>query len=138
MHQILATALPLDYIDNIVARFWLKPSVGIALSRQLLGAEKHGGIVYRSRLGVSEGLAGPHEFGYFWSKWFRLDETRTHHLDDDERATIDLEGLKRALHDELLAMAPYGFLFKNMPCGFQARDLAAIHPKSLFIHIRRD
>jgi LPS sulfotransferase NodH len=138
LHQLLATALPLDYVDNIVARFWLKPSLGIALSRQLLGHDRHREIVYRSRLGVSEGLAGPHEFGYFWSKWFRFDDARTHHLDDMERARVDLDGLKRTLDGELLSMAPSGFLFKNMPCGFQARDLAAIHPKSLFVHVRRD
>lgn len=137
LHQILATALPLDYIDNIIARFWLRPSIGIALSRQLL-EDRHSNIVYRSRLGVSEGLAGPHEFGYFWSNWFKFDKARTHHLDDKERAAVNLDGLRKTLHNELLALAPHGFLFKNMPCGFQARDLAEIHPSSLFVHVRRD
>lgn len=136
-HQVLAAALPLDYVDNIVARFWLRPSVGINLSRILLGEERHKQIVYRSRLGVSEGVAGPHEFGYFWNHWFRYDLARTHHLAQDELARIDTLGLKNVLEDELLTNAREGFLFKNLACGFQAPLLARLHSNSLFIHIVR-
>ena len=138
LHQVLARLLPVDYVDNVVARFWRRPAIGLHLSRILLGADRYKFIAFRSTLGVSEGLAGPHEFGYFWEHYFRYRETRTHHLDEAELARVDLAGLQAALRNEVLANASNGFLFKNLTSGFQASTLARLHPRSLFVHIVRD
>jgi hypothetical protein len=96
-------------------------------------------IVYRSRLGVSEGLAGPHEFGYFWTHWMRYYDAMSHHLSEEESSNVDVAGLSRVLHEEILGGQGWqGFLFKNLACGFQARMLSGVHPNSLFIHLQRD
>jgi LPS sulfotransferase NodH len=138
-HQLLAACLPVGYVDNIAARFWRAPAVGLNLSRILLGEDRHKLIVYRSRLGVSEGLAGPHEFGYFWTHWMRYNDAISHHLSENEILNVDTAGLSRVLHEEILGdEGQQGFLFKNLACGFQARMLSDVHPNSLFIHLQRD
>lgn len=138
-HQLLATCLPVGYVDNIVARFWRAPAVGLNLSRILLGGERHKMIVYRSRLGVSEGLAGPHEFGYFWTHWMHYNAAMSHRLSEEESSNVDVAGLSRVFHEEILGgQQEQGFLFKNLACGFQAQMLSDVHPNSLFIHLQRD
>jgi hypothetical protein len=137
VHQLLARHLPLGYVDNLVARFWRRPSVGVALSRQVLGEPGTRAFGLASRHGVTEEAAGPHEFGYFWRHWLRLDEAPTHHLDAAAQARVDVDGLRAALA-ELRAAFGRPVVFKNVICGFHARLLTAVHPDSLFVHVVRD
>lgn len=139
LHQLLARHLYVSYVDNIVARFWLRPSVGIAVSRAVAGdAGDAGTIELRSRHGVTTGAAGPHEFAYFWRRWLPFDESPNHHLDAALRARVDRAGLRRQLHDEVLASAGRPFVLKNVVCGFHAQLLSEVHPRSLFVHTTRD
>ena len=95
-------------------------------------------IEFKSYLGISQGVAGPHEFGYFWNYWFRYDLAKSNHLDDEELSRVDLDSLQGTLRHEILSCSGGGFIFKNLSCGFQARALARLHPKSLFFHVMRD
>jgi hypothetical protein len=130
--------LPLGYINNLISRFWLRPSVGIRLSEALLGPDAGGDIELRSRFGTTADLAGPHEFGYFWRYWLRLDEAATHSPGPADLSRVDWAGLGAALRDEVLA--PFGrpVVFKNTVCGLYAPALATIHERSLFVHVERD
>jgi hypothetical protein len=111
--------------------------VGIQLSSILLGAERRRGIVFESEHGVTFGPAGPHEFGYFWSHWLRLSDSPTHHLNDGALGRIDRDGLQKALEQEILGSFNVPVVFKNVICGFQAGFLTALHPRSLFVHVKR-
>ena len=135
--QLLCRHLPLGYIDNLSARFWRRPSVGITLSRAVVGPWGSREIELESRYGVTSGAPGPHEFGYFWRHWLRLDQARTHHLSHDEQEALDHGGLKRALELEILQSAGTPVLLRNPICGFHARLLSKLHPLSLFVWIRR-
>lgn len=136
-HQLLARHLPLGYVDNVTARFWLRPAVGVALSRELLGGPGGRRFELASWHGVTAGAAGPHEFGYFWRHWLRLDEAPTHHLDERREAAVDVDGLRRALAD-LRAAWGAPVVFKNVVCGFHAHLLTRVHPASVFVHVARD
>lgn len=138
MSQVLSRYLQVGYIDNLIARFWLAPEVGVRLSRILLGENARESISFRSRHGVTENIAGPHEFGYFWRHWLGLDQALTHHLTQEELARIDRRGLRQALESRLLGAFGMPLLFKNVICGFQADFLTALHSNSIFIHIKRD
>ena len=72
LSQMLCGYLPVGYINNLIARFWLKPSVGIRLSKTVLGEEARRHITLRSTHGTTEGASSPHEFGYFWRHWLQL------------------------------------------------------------------
>jgi hypothetical protein len=137
-HQLVVRHLDVGYVDNVIARFWLRPSVGLALSRSLQASDERPDVGLTSRHGVTTGLAGPHEFGYFWRHWLRLDESPTHHLDAAAQARVDVDGLGRTIRDELLGPSGKTFVFKNVICGFHARLLTRAHPASLFIHVTRD
>jgi hypothetical protein len=138
LSQLLSRYLPVGYIDNIVARFWQRPSVGIRLSKALLGEFGREGISFESIHGVTRGVAGPHEFGYFWRRWLALDGAETHKLTNSEASAVDIKGIQRVLESELLSEFGAPVIFKNVICGFQADILTRAHPASLFVWIRRD
>jgi LPS sulfotransferase NodH len=138
LSQLLSKHLEIGYIDNLIARFWARPSVGIRLSQLCLGPAARRSILLQSTHGTTPGVAGPHEFGYFWREWLRLDEASTHHLTDAELERVDAAGLRRALVEEILAEFGLPAVFKNVICGFHARFLTQIHPRTLFVHVTRD
>jgi hypothetical protein len=108
------------------------------LSTALFTADERRKISLRSTHGVTEGIFSPHEFGYFWRYWLKLDEAPTHHLSDELLAAVDTAGLKHALENEILAEFHRPVLFKNVICGFHAEYLTRLHPTSLFVYITRD
>lgn len=138
LSQIASRHLPVGYINNLIARFWLRPSVGIRLSLEILGEAARERLHLKSSFGVTSCPEGPHEFGYFWRHWLKLDPWPTHHLPAEGLHAVDGVGLKRALEREILA--PFGapVVFKNLICGFHAGFLTELHPSSLFVMITRD
>lgn len=67
--QILAYGLLAGYITNIAARFWNAPTLGVRVSRQVLGddpAADLGEAFFGSEKGQTRLGGGIHEFGYFW------------------------------------------------------------------------
>jgi hypothetical protein len=137
LSQLLSRHFDVGYIDNLIARFWMRPSVGIRLSDAVLGRDRRSMITFASRFGSTEPAAGPHEFGYFWRRWLNLDQAATHHLGADALGRLDFDGFRRALHSEILEPFGSATVFKNVICGFQAEWLTRAHPRSLFIHIKR-
>lgn len=138
LSQLVSRYLDVGYIDNLIARFWLRPSVGIRLSQIVLGSNRRDSIAMTSRHGSTTGAAGPHEFGYFWRRWLNLDSATTHHLDEGALAELDADGLRDQLRREILATFGRPTVFKNVICGFQAEWLSRVHPRSIFVHISRD
>ncbi len=138
LYQILCKYLHVGYINNLIARFWLRPSVGIRLSETILGPDSRHLVELKSSYGTTAGIAGPHEFGYFWRYWLKLDESPTHHLSKRALAKVDAQGLKHALENEILGSFRRAVVFKNIICGFHASFLTELHPDSLFVNITRD
>ncbi len=138
LSQLVSRHLPVGYINNLIARFYLRPSVGVRLSQALLPDASRAAIDLRSQHGSTRGIHNPHEFGYFWRHWLRLDQAPTHHLSPQARAALDAEGLRRALEEEILAAFGRPVAFKNIICGFHAAFLSRLHPASLFVYITRE
>jgi len=137
LSQLICRHLPVGYVNNLIARFWLNPIVGIRLSQMVLGKKAREKIVFESTHGVTNDPWGPHEFGYFWRHWLKLDESTTHKLSSEALEKIDHIGLTVRLEEMIRAFnAP--LMFKNIICGFQASFLSKIYPKSLFVFIERD
>jgi hypothetical protein len=70
--QLVAGHLDVGYIDHLVAAFWRAPLYGIRMSRLLLDGVRPN--TYSSEYGRTEGIQGPHEFGYFWRDLLAHDE----------------------------------------------------------------
>ncbi len=138
LSQLVSRFLPVGYVNNLIARCWRRPAVGIVLTRALLGERAREGITFHSSYGTTHEVVGPHEFGYFWRQWLSLDAAPNHHLSPDAQQAVDREGLRVALEQEILGVFDSPVVFKNVICGFHAALLTAVHPPSLFIHIVRD
>ncbi len=135
--QLLSCYCDLGYIDNIIARFWKCPVVGIAISLGILGEDRSSQIKFISDLGLTEGAAGPNEFPYFWNHWLGYRDDLSHCLDSNRKKMVDKKGLYTTLR-LMTSFWKKPMLFKNIPCGFQADFLSEIYPKSFFIYVNRD
>jgi hypothetical protein len=134
--QIISSLSGIGYISNFVARFWLAPSIGIKISEALKINQKLF-TSYQSKFGRTKGWNEPHEFGYFWNRWFDKGQT-THNLTSSELDTIDSANLIKSVASiEFSWKKPV--VFKNSTwCTMQASYLAEIFPKSIFLVCRRD
>lgn len=136
MMQLLSESFLFTYPNNLVARFWEAPFIGVIVSKSLqekFKNQKDGS--FASDYGVSSNMFGPHEFGYFWTKWFGFDPI--HQLSEEQLNCIDVKGLKRSL----FLMEHYGqlpLLFKVVPLGLNLDFIAHHFKKALFIYVKRD
>lgn len=69
LYQKLAVQPDLDYISNLMARFYESPLVGAHLHRMLLTKHPPAGASFESHHGVTPDIWGPHEYGFFFSRF---------------------------------------------------------------------
>ncbi len=132
----LFAACGFAYTSNFVARFWQVPTVGVLIEKLALKPGPDTAPSFLSTHGVTAGWAEPHEFGYFWNRWFDLGQD-SHQLDSATLARVDVRALKRELA-ALQAIAGPPLMFKNNTwCSLQARFLAALCPRAIFVVCRR-
>lgn len=132
--QLLANTTAIGYVNNFVARFWLCPGVGALLDRSL-GISTATNVDYSSRYGVTEGWAGPHEFSYFWRRWFP--ERETDAGVDELNLGPGGQTLQREFHALERVYAKPLFV-KNLLCTLHVELLANIFPHAQFLLLERD
>lgn len=137
LSQLFSRFLDVGYIDNVVARFWANPVLGIRMSRAVLEPDSRSRIQLRSTHGTTEGPWGPHEFGYFWREMFGLDRSSTHNLTQRERHEVNEQLLSIRLREIAVEFAR-PVVFKNSICGFQATLVEKCYPNCLFVCTERD
>ena len=135
LYQLLAQTLDIGYVNNLIARFWLAPIVGIELSKSVLKEKMNGS--FESRLGQTDEPDGPHEFSYFWQRWLEI-----HCIDDmlifnEPNLKIDWEGLKRQI-TAMQAAFGSGIIFKTMYAANHLRSFSNLFSLPLFIYVDRD
>jgi hypothetical protein len=136
--QVLSMTGAVGYVTNFVARFWEAPRLGILLHAALDDIDQAWQSDLESEFGVTAGWREPHEFGYFWNRWFDIGETGTHKLTEEELKRVDTTGMKRALASMEEALGK-PMVFKNATwCDFQISFMAALFPRAIFIHTKRD
>jgi len=136
LEQVMLHVFKLGYIDNIAAKFWDAPEYGVGLSNSLLPFGERGQKSFESNFGFIDDVFGPHEFGYFWKRFF--DYGRGHH----EVADIITTKQKRQMRDDLDRLVNTfnkSFVFKNPAViTLNAELLYNVLPNALFIVIERD
>lgn len=133
--QLLIKHFEIGYINNVAARFWNAPYIGVQLAHTLANRNvPETGL--SSVYGSVSGYEGPHEFGHFWQRWFSYEET--HRVSAECLAQVDVTYLNKELAAvESVFNRPT--IYKNLAaCGMQSDFLAKILPKSAFIRLRRD
>ena len=92
LSQLITQIYDIGYINNLVARFWSNPIIGIKLSQEFDLAN------YKSLLNSSYGVTSlinePHEFGYYWNQWFYSNQTQTNSLNSNERLNFNFKSFR--------------------------------------------
>jgi hypothetical protein len=136
LEQALLDVFKFGYIDNISTKFWNIPEYGIALSSELYPFANRQQKSFQSHSGFTSDIFGPHEFGYFWKRFF--DYQHGYH----EIETIINQNQKDALRTEitkLINLFNCSFVLKNpVAVTLNAKLLSEILPEALFILIERE
>lgn len=133
--QLLLTRFELGYVNNVNARFWLAPYIGAVLAGALRNRSRPPAAGVASEFGATPGYEGPHEFGYFWQRWFLYGET--HDTEDTEVRTQEAALMRRELA-AVESVFDRPLLLKNLACSFHIAFLAQALPAAIFVHCRRD
>lgn len=132
--QSMVNYFKLFYPNNLIARFYKAPYVGAYLYKSLFKNLDNLEVAYSSDLGYTESIHGPHEFGYFWRRWFPY-EAYEQNFTEEAFAPGELAHELAAL--ESVFAVP--LVFKNIiTCDFNIERLAKELPTALFINIKRD
>lgn len=141
LQTLVATGL-FGYASNFMSRFPAAPFLLARIQRlytdmDVLGEfpEFAGSMDFRSLLGKTRGMLAPHEFWYFWRRYFRFPDPMC-----EEDAAVQLTNQDLLLR-ELAAMESVfqrSLLFKGHIFSWNLPFIAGLLPNSLFLHVTRD
>lgn len=134
VYQLVADTGLFGYISNYIARFYAAPYLG-ALQAKSLGMVGSAKMSFESNFGRTEGWHEPHQFNYFWKKWYQYDEN--HQMKQDV-----IEAMDKQLFLREIAALEHVFqnpiAFKSLYCGLQVAFLKKTLPKAKFVICTRD
>lgn len=129
------------YPTNLLSRFYAAPYIGAKIQLMLTTHDFNNELYdfnvtgsFESRLGKTKGVLAPHEFFYFWRRFFNFPEI--HFLNDTQLALVDA----KTFVSELAALeGVFGkpFAMKAMIMNWNIPFLAGLFDKALFINIKR-
>lgn len=146
MLQWLAASGQFAYPTNLLSRFFGAPYIGARIQQLLTDqnidyrdelVELHAAsqLDWHSEVGKTRGVLQPHEFFYFWRRFFPIDQAQK--LTVEQLASSDPAGfaagwglIERAFQKPIAA--------KGILLQYDIARLAEWLPRSLFIHMRRD
>ena len=135
LYQLISHCFDIGYINNLAARFWLAPTIGITLSKDIIGHAS--GTKYDSHIGATQQVHEPHEFGFFWGNLLGYNITREYYLKTAEQvASLDWS----KVHDTVHLMAnTFGsaMVHKNLMYACHLSFFYKGFKKALFVHINR-
>lgn len=141
LYQWLAATGLFAYPSNIMSRFYNAPYIGGLLHKIFIDYDKHGELCgnvqfdFASLLGKTKGAHSPHEFWYFWRRFFHFDEIQ--HLSEADLA----EGNHELFLKELAAIErcfEKPLLLKALIMNWNIDYLNRILQKPLFLFIKRN
>jgi LPS sulfotransferase NodH len=133
--QLLASSGLFAYVSNFVARFWLAPWLGASIGLALGLARLSSPSTLKSAFGQTTGWTEPHEFGYFWDRWFEFGESVK--LSEAQLAKIDRKKMRRAFA-ALQAAYDMPMFFKNQnKYSLQIEFLAELFNNAYFVLLER-
>ena len=141
VYQYLSQSGIFTYPTNFVSRFYYAPYIGAKLQKMLLDADFSGEIFnqadnfyFESRLGKTKGAKSPHEFWYFWRRFFTFGETQ-------ELSPHSLSKVNKSqfIHELRAFQSVDGrpLVLKGMILNWHIPFLAKLYEKSYFLFVKR-
>ncbi len=141
--QWLAESKQWGYPSNITSRFYGAPYIGVRIQQILIDHDYKGEITdfqktvpYASSLGKTKGATAPHEFWYFWRRFFPFDKD-VDVVPSEALANVDVDCLNAELAT-LEAALGKPLAMKAMLLNWHIPFLDGAFKKVLFVHIKRD
>jgi hypothetical protein len=142
VYQYLAESGLFTYPTNFMSRFYYAPYVGARLQEMMVEADFGGELFpaaleqgFQSRLGKTRGALAPHEFWYFWRRFFTFGDVQR--LTSQELAQVDGKGFLHELR-AMQSVKQLPLLLKGMILNWHIPFLASLYPRSYFLFVRRD
>ena len=134
LFQLMARHLPVGFVNNFMARFWMAPIVGGMVYRYLHG-ERESSIPLKSRLGATPGPDSPHEFSWFWEYWAEFGDRDEYTR--DELAQMNWSAIRREL-EGLAGWFGRPLVLKSINyVNYHIPWIAERFPSARFLRIRR-
>lgn len=143
LYQYLANSNFFFFPTNFLSRFYYAPYIGYRIQQALIDFDLKGEIFpkpekedsFKSVLGKTKGPKQPHEFWYFWSRFFKFKDDQK--LSESEIEDVDWSLFLKELHAlEKLSGKP--ILMKAMNLNWNLLDLKSKLPNVHFVFIKRD
>jgi len=132
--QAIISSFDVEYPTNFIAKFWGNPIVGYVLQKEMFDKKRKSFISsFGSTHGYSENsILEPHEFGYFWNRWFN--HSSNHYTGID--TIVDNDLIK--IINNLLSLSKKNWVFKNLTLGLKIPIIKKLFPTAKFIYIKRN
>lgn len=140
--QDIASRGVFAYPTNLMSRFYGDPWVGAMAHLVLFVHDRHDEVfneadrrtAFTSTLGKTKGAAAPHEFWYWWRRYFKFKENHGERIILSEEQRQSFRGdLARMLEVFDRPMA-----FKAMMTNWNIAELHDVVPEAVFVHIERE
>ena len=144
IYQYLANTNYFCYPTNFLSRFYYAPYIGYRIQQALLEFDVKGEVFsneqkeeksFKSSLGKTKGPLQPHEFWYFWNRFFKFGDTQK--LSPKEISDVDWPAFLQELH-ALETASDKPLLMKAMNLNWNLSELKEKIPNCHFIYIKRD
>lgn len=141
--QYLAKVTGFAYPTNLLSRFYYAPYLGSLIQKVLYDLDVKGELLgslkqendFTSHLGKTKGPMAPHEFWFFWRRFFNFSETQF--LSDEELETVDVAGFYQGLQS-ICTVHNSPLVLKGAIMNWNIGFLADVFKNAYFIHIKRD
>lgn len=141
--QYLAKYSGLNYPTNLLSRFYYSPYIGSQIQKLLVDLDFKGEllsefaneITFNSNLGKTKGPLAPHEFWYYWRRFFKFGEIQK--LDENQMSNTDISGFYNGLK-AMQTVFSNGIFLKGMICNWNIPFLYNNMKNVYFIYIKRD
>jgi len=141
--QYLASSGLFSYASNLVSRFYMHPGFGAKLQKMMvdldyreeLTLEDWRRIQYGSSLGKTKGLMQPHEFWYYWRRFFKFKNIQV--LSASDLSKVNTKAFVRGLV-EIEQVFKKPLMMKGMILNWHIPFLNKLFTNALFVFVQRD
>lgn len=134
LYEALVSRYEFSYLNNLIARFPHSPCFASYLSRVFFGKGPYG--VFKSHLGETPGLDGPHEAWNFWYRWFPRNSVHNY----SPAGSISTEALEEMRKNvaSISRIFDKPIVFKNMYNSLRIGPFREAFGDILFMYLKRD
>jgi hypothetical protein len=141
--QWLASLKSFCYPSNLVSRFYKAPYIGALVQEMLVNPEYsykeelqiNSKISFRSDTGKTSGILEPHEFWYYWRRFFKFPNVPVNN--SEFLSNADFEGFQLGIH-KFQQVFEKPFFLKSLIMNWYIESFSKHIYQPLFIFIKRE